>query len=66
MPQLTAPVVKPGSVSRAAQPFLAAGELRLRPWQLADGPAIQGAYSEPDFQHLARAVDERLRSRGMD
>lgn len=50
VPQLTGPVVAPGSLARLTQPVLAAGELVLRHWQAADAPAVAAAYSDPAIQ----------------
>ena len=50
MPPLTAPVVKPGTMSRTAQPVLTVGQLRVRPWGPSDVHTLVAAYSHPDIQ----------------
>jgi RimJ/RimL family protein N-acetyltransferase len=47
MPRLVDPVLAPGSLARLTQPVLHDGELRLRPWQPADAPAVAAAYDDP-------------------
>ena len=50
MPSLTPPVVSPGSLGSTPQPSLRTGELLIRPWEPADGPAVQAAYEDPAIQ----------------
>ena len=50
MPSLSPPVVAPGSLGSTPQPSLAAGDLLVRPWDPADGPAVQAAYEDPTIQ----------------
>ncbi|MDQ2877330.1 MAG: hypothetical protein M3Y33_21975 [Actinomycetota bacterium] len=50
MPRLAAPVVPAGSLSRAAQPTLQAGELILGPWAEADAAALITAFADPSLQ----------------
>jgi RimJ/RimL family protein N-acetyltransferase len=57
MPRQTAPVVPPGSLSRAEQPVLPAGGLILRPWTAADAAALMAAFADPAIQRWhARTV----------
>ena len=50
MPPLTPPVVAAGSLGSTPQPSLRTGELLIRPWEPADGPAVQAAYEDPAIQ----------------
>lgn len=50
MPNLVADVVTPGSLAALPHPTLPADGLVLRPWRLADQPAVVAAYSDPDIQ----------------
>jgi RimJ/RimL family protein N-acetyltransferase len=60
MPRLTAPVVPAGSLNRAPQPELPAGDLLLRPWTAADADAVLTAYADLDIQRWhARTVESR-------
>jgi RimJ/RimL family protein N-acetyltransferase len=60
MPRLTAPVVPAGSLNRAPQPELPAGDLLLRPWAAADADALLVAYTDPAIQHWhGRTVESR-------
>jgi RimJ/RimL family protein N-acetyltransferase len=66
MPRLTAPVVPAGSLSRAAQPTLRAGELILRPWADADAAALISAFADPAIQRWhARTVEDPAEALGM-
>lgn len=51
MPRLTAPVVPAGSLSKAEQPVLHAGDLLLRPWAEADADALLTAFTDAAIQH---------------
>ncbi|MEU2286884.1 GNAT family N-acetyltransferase [Streptomyces sp. NPDC013178] len=59
MPYLTRPVLPAGSLSRAPQPVLAAGDdLVLRPWRAEDAPAVHAAFQDPLMhQWHTRAAD---------
>jgi RimJ/RimL family protein N-acetyltransferase len=60
MPRLIAPVVPAGSLSRAPQPELQAGDLLLRSWSAADADALLAAYTDPEIQRWhARTVESR-------
>jgi RimJ/RimL family protein N-acetyltransferase len=60
VPQLVAPVVPAGGLSRLAQPVLAVDELVLRPWRADDVPAVVAAYRDPDIQRWhVRSMTER-------
>lgn len=50
MPSLSPPVVVRGSLGSTVQPTLRTGDLRIRPWEPADGPAVQAAYEDPTIQ----------------
>jgi len=50
MPDFVAPVVPAGRLSGRAQPEIRVDELLLRPWSLADVPALVEAYTDPDIQ----------------
>lgn len=50
MPRLTPPVVAPGSLGSTVQPSLRTDDLLIRPWEPADGPAVQAAYEDPTIQ----------------
>jgi RimJ/RimL family protein N-acetyltransferase len=66
MPRLTAPVLPAGSLSRAAQPSLRAGELILRPWAEADAAALVTAFADPAIQRWhARTVEDPAEARTM-
>nr|BFE64289.1 GNAT family N-acetyltransferase [Dactylosporangium thailandense] len=59
MPTLVADVLKPGSLAALTQPVLPAEGLTLRPWRLADQPAVLAAYSDPAIQRWhCRAMDD--------
>lgn len=45
--EVVAPVVTPGVMASRAQPVLVVGELVLRPWTVADVPALVAAYADP-------------------
>jgi len=47
VPELFAPAVSAGSMSRDPQPILAVNELILRPWRPADAQAVVDAYRDP-------------------
>ncbi|MGJ5750357.1 RimJ/RimL family protein N-acetyltransferase [Streptomyces puniciscabiei] len=59
MPYLTSPVVPAGSLNRAPQPSLPAGDgLLLRPWHARDAPAVHAAFQDPLMhQWHIRAAD---------
>jgi RimJ/RimL family protein N-acetyltransferase len=60
MPQLNAPVVPAGSLSKAEQPVLRAGDLLLRPWTADDAGALLTAFADPAIQRWhARSVESR-------
>jgi len=60
MPRLITPVVPSGSLNRAPQPELPAGDLLLRPWTAADADALLVAYADPAIQRWhARSVESR-------
>jgi RimJ/RimL family protein N-acetyltransferase len=66
MPPLTAPVVAAGSLSRAAQPVLHAGDLVLRPWAEADAAALVAAFADPAIQRWhARTLESLPEARAM-
>ncbi|WP_342592085.1 GNAT family protein [Brachybacterium sacelli] len=49
----------PGSLSISAQPILAAGAFRLRPWRLTDVAGLVSVYAESDIQRWhARSMTE--------
>jgi ribosomal-protein-alanine N-acetyltransferase len=50
MPDLVAPVVPAGRLAGRPQPQIGVDELLLRPWVLADAPALVEAYADPDIQ----------------
>ncbi|MEU7865629.1 GNAT family N-acetyltransferase [Dactylosporangium sp. NPDC049140] len=59
MPNLVADVVVPGRLAALPQPVLPADGLLLRPWRLADQPAVVAAYSDPAIQRWhCRAMDD--------
>ncbi len=51
MPALVPPVLPAGALGLGPQPVLSAGDLRLRPWQDGDAPALVAAYADPAVQH---------------
>ncbi len=59
VPDLVAPVVPAGRLRDQRQPELFVDELTLRPWQLADAPAVVRAYQDPAVQrwHLRTMSD---------
>jgi RimJ/RimL family protein N-acetyltransferase len=60
MPRLNAPVVPAGSLSKAEQPVLQAGDLLLRPWAEADAGVLLTAFADAAIQRWhARRVDSR-------
>ena len=66
MPRLTAPVVAAGSLSRAAQPVLRAGDLLLRPWAPADAAALVSAFADPAIRRWhARTVESVTEAEAM-
>ncbi len=50
MAQLVPDVLARGSLCRSPQPVLSAGDLRLRPWEVGDAPALVQAYADPLVQ----------------
>jgi RimJ/RimL family protein N-acetyltransferase len=64
MPQLTKPVVAPGSLARLPQPVLKVDDLVLRPWQPSDAAAVVQAYSEPSIQqwHVRSMSEDEARA----
>jgi [ribosomal protein S5]-alanine N-acetyltransferase len=64
MPQLTDPVVVPGSLARSAQPVLEVGDLVLRPWRASDAPAVAEAYSDPGIRrwHVRSMTEDEARA----
>jgi len=51
MPRLVLPVTEPGSLAAEVQPDIPMDDdLRLRPFELADVPAVLEAFSDPDIQ----------------
>ncbi|GAA3449213.1 GNAT family N-acetyltransferase [Dactylosporangium matsuzakiense] len=59
MPSLVADVVQPGTLAALRQPTLSFDGVVLRPWQLADQPAVVAAYSDPDIQRWhCRSMDD--------
>ena len=66
MPPLTAPVVPAGSLSRAAQPTLQAGDLVLRPWADGDAGALLAAFADAEIQRWhARTVESEPEARAL-
>ncbi len=60
MPRLTAPVVPAGSLSKAGQPVLPAGDLVLRPWAEADAGVLLTAFADAAIRRWhARSVESR-------
>ncbi|HET6634718.1 MAG TPA: GNAT family N-acetyltransferase [Streptomyces sp.] len=58
MASLVDPCIPAGRLGRDPQPVLPVGDgLRLRPWRLADAPAVVEAFEDPALQrwHLRRA-----------
>lgn len=58
MPYLLDPVISAGAMSQSAQPTIVVdAELRLRPFTVADAPAVGAAFDDPDIQrwHVFRA-----------
>ena len=51
MPSLVPPVLPRGTLSARPQPVLEAADLRLRPWEAGDAPALVAAYADPAVQH---------------
>lgn len=52
MAKLTAPVVRPGSMSSRRQPVLRVNDqYELRPWNQEDVPSLAAAFADPDIQH---------------
>ena len=51
MPDLVPDVLPAGSLRRRSQPVLTAGDLRVRPWEPDDAPALVAAYADPGVQH---------------
>ncbi|WP_432982663.1 GNAT family N-acetyltransferase [Dactylosporangium sp. CA-233914] len=47
---LIADVISPGTLTGTRQPTLAGDGVTLRPWRLADQPAVVEAYSDPGIQ----------------
>ena len=59
MPDLVPHVLPAGALSRRSQPVLAAGDLRVRPWEAGDAPALVAAYADPGVQHWnGQSMDE--------
>lgn len=50
MPSLTTHVIAATAVTSRSQPVISAEGLVLRPWDLADAPAVLDAFSDPDIQ----------------
>jgi RimJ/RimL family protein N-acetyltransferase len=68
MPNLNPDLIPRGTLAGSAQPALAAGSsFRLRPWSLADVPAVVTAYTDPDIQrwHL-QTMDEAEAARWIE
>jgi RimJ/RimL family protein N-acetyltransferase len=58
MPRLTPAVVPAGSLNRARQPDLQAGDLLLRPWTDADAGVLLTAFADPAIRRWhARTVE---------
>lgn len=58
MPNLVAPAIAAGSLSRSAQPSIPVGQTAvLRPWLLTDAAAVEAAFRDPGIQrwHVRRA-----------
>ncbi len=63
MPQLTSPTIASGWLSRSVRPSIAVGQVAVvRPWTLADAPAVKDAFDDPEIQRwhvrAADSVDE--------
>lgn len=60
MPMLITPALAAGALARQRQPTIDAGDLRLRPWQPADQPAVVAAYADPAVQrwHCRTLTDD--------
>ena len=58
MPSLTTDVIAAEVFISRPQPAISADGLLLRPWDLADAPAVLEAFSDPDIQrwHVRAAV----------
>jgi RimJ/RimL family protein N-acetyltransferase len=64
VPQLTGPVVVPGSLARSCQPVLELEDLVLRPWRAADAPAVAEAYADPGIRqwHVRSMTEDEART----
>ncbi|GGQ65701.1 GNAT family N-acetyltransferase [Streptomyces flaveolus] len=66
MPDLTSPVLPPGTFSSTPQPVIPTGDgLVLRPWRTEDAPAVHAAFQDPVMhQWHIRAADSEEEVRG--
>ncbi|WBB53121.1 GNAT family N-acetyltransferase [Verrucosispora sp. WMMD573] len=64
MPHLVPPVLPPGSLNHRRQPEIDTVELRLRPWQPDDLPAVLAGYADFTIQrwHCRTMTDDEARS----
>jgi len=67
MPSLTPPTIPAGRIAASAQPVIPiAPGLVLRPWSVADAPAVIAAYADPGIRYWhARAVDNEAEARAL-
>jgi RimJ/RimL family protein N-acetyltransferase len=67
MPSLTPPAIPAGRIAASVQPVIPiAPGLALRPWSVADAPAVIAAYTDPGIRHWhARAVDSEAEARAL-
>lgn len=67
MPSLTPPAIPAGRIAASVQPVIPiAPGLVLRPWSVADAPAVIAAYADTDIRYWhARAVDNEAEARAL-
>jgi RimJ/RimL family protein N-acetyltransferase len=67
MPSLTPPAIPAGRIAASVQPVIPiAPGLVLRPWSVADAPAVIAAYADPGIRYWhARAVDNESEARAL-
>ena len=67
MPSLTPPAIPAGRIAASVQPVIPiAPGLVLRPWSVADAPAVIAAYADPGIRYWhARAVESEAEARAL-